>query len=261
MNKLNIKNLNVTIQNNIILDKVSFDAQQGDVLAIVGLNGAGKSTLLKAIMNHFQLKIRGSIKYNGNELVGLDTDKIAKFNIFYGSQNPTELEGVQMLEFLKIVANATKTEKISFANLFKQVDSSLKTLGLPQEILNRSVNVGFSGGQKKKNEILQAELFNPSLILLDEIDSGLDVDAMQIISKYINNNRTNRITIIVSHHLEFLNIIKPNKVLVLSNGTVAKIGDKKILEQIEKEGYKSFKTKEKHTDFSNEDPFLTCKIN
>jgi Fe-S cluster assembly ATP-binding protein len=261
MKKLIVKNLHAKVQNSDILHNISFNATLGDVLAIVGLNGAGKSTLLKAIMNHFSLSIKGSIKYGNDQLVGLETDKIAKLNIFYGSQNPTELDGVSMVEFLKLVANSTKTTKVGFYDLYKSINNALTMLGLPQDILNRNVNVGFSGGQKKKNEILQATLFNPELILLDEIDSGLDVDAMKTISQYINKNKKNRITIIVSHHLEFLDIIKPNKVLVLSNGSVARIGGKEILNKIEKEGYKSFNLKTKNQLFSIEDSFLSCKKN
>jgi Fe-S cluster assembly ATP-binding protein len=261
MKKLIIKNLNVKIQSNNILNNISFNVNEGDVLAVVGLNGAGKSTLLKAIMNHFSLNIKGSIKYGDNQLVGLDTDKIAKLDIFYGSQNPTELEGVQMIEFLKLVANSTKITKVGFYDLYKSINNALGMLGLPQDILNRNVNVGFSGGQKKKNEILQAILFNPTLVLLDEIDSGLDVDAMKTISQYINKNKKNRITIIVSHHLEFLNIINPNKVIVLSNGNIAKIGGNEILTKIEKDGYKSFNVGTKDQLFSIEDPFLSCKRN
>jgi Fe-S cluster assembly ATP-binding protein len=260
MNKFDVQNLTVKIQNNRILSRISFNVKQSDVLAIVGLNGAGKSTLLKAIMNHFNLNITGSIKYNDKQLVGLDTDQIAKLNIFYGSQNPTELDGVQMIEFLKLVANATKSTKVGFYDLYKSINVMLTRLDLPQDILNRSVNVGFSGGQKKKNEILQAELFNPSLMLLDEIDSGLDVDAMKIISNYINQHKKNRITIIVSHHLEFLDIIKPNKVLVLSNGVVAKNGGAEILKTIKSDGYKNFTSKNNTGKaFTIEDPFLTCK--
>jgi Fe-S cluster assembly ATP-binding protein len=132
-------------------------------------------------------------------------------------------------------------------------------LGLPDEILTRNVNVGFSGGQKKKNEILQSELFNPNLILLDEIDSGLDFDAIKLIANFINKNRPKRITIVVSHHLEFLQQIKPNKAIILVDGKVVKTGNISLVKEIEKNGYKQYtKNVQKNPDFEITDPYLAC---
>jgi Fe-S cluster assembly ATP-binding protein len=132
-------------------------------------------------------------------------------------------------------------------------------LGLPEEILTRNVNVGFSGGQKKKNEILQSELFNPKLILLDEIDSGLDFDAIKLIAGFINKNRKKRITILVSHHLEFLHQIKPNKVVILVNGKIVKNGNISLVKDIEKNGYRQYtKNIKKQSDFEITDPYLAC---
>ncbi|GHU48670.1 ABC transporter ATP-binding protein [Bacilli bacterium] len=237
-------------------------ASKGDVIAILGPNGAGKSTLLKCIMKHFNVRItKGSINYDSHNLNKMTTDQIAKLGVFYATQNPTELDGVQMLEFLKLVANKNNAKTMPFMQLYSTIQDSLKTLELPTEILTRNVNVGFSGGQKKKNEILQAKLFNPSLILLDEIDSGLDIDAMKIISNFIVKNKPNCVTIVVSHHIEFLKILRPSKVFVLVNGSTAKIGDKNLVKVIEKDGFKNFvtNTSKNEADFEKSDPFLVCR--
>ncbi|MDR3330144.1 MAG: Fe-S cluster assembly ATPase SufC [Mycoplasmataceae bacterium] len=260
MTEIKVTNLSVKIGTKKVLNKISFSAIKGDVFAIVGPNGTGKSTLLKSIMNHFNVHItNGSITFNGKNIKNLATDKIAKFGVFYATQNPTELEGIQTLEFLKIIVNETSKDKVGFYQLYSRINDLMKSLDLPQEILTRNVNVGFSGGQKKKHEILQAQLFNPSLLLLDEIDSGLDIDAIQIIADFINKNRKDRITIIVSHHLDFLYSLKPNKVLVLIDGSIAKIGDLSLVKKIEKNGYKQFIPKQKNQpDFEITDPYLAC---
>jgi Fe-S cluster assembly ATP-binding protein len=256
-----IKGLSAKIGSKTILHNFSLSANKGDVIAILGPNGAGKSTLLKSIMKHFSVKItKGNIDYDSHNLNKMTTDQIAKLGIFYTTQNPIELDGVQMLEFLKLVANKNSTKNLSFMQLYSNIQDSLKTFELPNEILTRSVNVGFSGGQKKKNEILQAKLFNPSLILLDEIDSGLDIDAMKIISNFIVKNKKNCVTIVISHHLEFLNILQPTKVYILVDGYTAKIGDKNLVKVIEKDGFKNFikNAPKKQEDFEKSDPFIIC---
>ncbi|MDR2369543.1 MAG: Fe-S cluster assembly ATPase SufC [Mycoplasmataceae bacterium] len=255
-----IKNLTTTFDKKKILTSASFTAQQGDIIAILGPNGAGKSTLLKAIMHHFQVQIEsGQIIFNKQDITNWSTDKIAKLGVFYATQNPTELDGVQLLEFFKVISNENSPEKIGFYQLYAKITDLLKSLGLPNEILTRNVNVGFSGGQKKKNEILQSELFNPKLILLDEIDSGLDFDAIKLIAHFITRNAKKRITIIVTHHLEFLQQIKPNRVIVLINGKIVKIGDITLATEIEKNGYKQYiKGVSKHQEFDIVDPYLSC---
>jgi Fe-S cluster assembly ATP-binding protein len=180
--------------------------------------------------------------------------------IFYSAQNPIELEGIQLLEFFKIIASENTSKKAGFYQLYTKINQLLKSLDLPNELLTRNVNVGFSGGQKKKNEILQAQLFQPSIILLDEIDSGLDFDAIKIIANFINKNRSKRITIIVSHHLEFLQTVKPTKVILLINGQIIKTGAISLAKEIEKNGFKKYlPTNKKETDFEITDPYLSCQ--
>ncbi|MDR1234542.1 MAG: Fe-S cluster assembly ATPase SufC [Mycoplasmataceae bacterium] len=259
MKTLQITRFNASFGKKQILRNISLTAKQNDVIAILGPNGTGKSTLLKAIMHHFSINTSGSIEFNSQEITNLPTDKIAKLGIFYATQNPIELEGIQTLEFFKIIANENTENKIGFYQLYSKINELLEKLDLPSEILTRNVNVGFSGGQKKKNEMLQSQLFNPSLILLDEIDSGLDFDATKLIASFINKDRKNRITFIVSHHLEFLHQVKPTKVLIMINGEIVKIGNISLIKEIEKNGYKQYAPKNQNdSDFEITDPYLTC---
>ncbi|MDR0739738.1 MAG: Fe-S cluster assembly ATPase SufC [Mycoplasmataceae bacterium] len=260
MNILKIHNLTTLFDKKRILNDISLTARQPEVIAILGPNGAGKSTLLKAIMHHFSMKTQGSIKFNNHELTKMSTDKIAKLGVFYATQNPIELEGVQTLDFLKIIANENSPkQKVGFYQLYSKINELIKLLDLPSEILTRNVNVGFSGGQKKKNEILQSQLFNPSLILLDEIDSGLDFDATKLIANFINKKRHERITFIVSHQLEFLHQVNISKVIILIDGKIVKIGGTALIREIEKNGYKQYAANIKsEADFEITDPYLTC---
>ncbi|MDR0857132.1 MAG: Fe-S cluster assembly ATPase SufC [Mycoplasmataceae bacterium] len=240
MPALILENIDINIGDKRILNNINLKLEDRDVVALVGPNGVGKSTLLKAIMNHPSTIIsRGNIELNGEKLVGLSTNKIAKKGIFYCPQDPPMLEGVQTLDFLKLIAKNSR-ESNDFSTSYKKIQSSLKELELPQEILLRDINVGFSGGQKKKLEILQSNLFVPKIMLLDEIDSGLDIDAVKIIAKHIKEIAKHTIIILISHHNEFISAVKPNKVVVLHNGTISEVGSSKIIKRIDKEGYKSF---------------------
>ncbi|MDR2823347.1 MAG: Fe-S cluster assembly ATPase SufC [Mycoplasmataceae bacterium] len=260
MHNLILQKLRIAIQDKLILKDFSLNVKQNDVVALMGPNGAGKSTLFKAIMHHFNVRqLKGRVSYDGHNLNDKSTDEIAKLGIFYATQNPTELDGVQMLEFLKLISNQSHAEHTPFYQLFTSINQTLKTLDLPSEILSRNVNVGFSGGQKKKSEILQAQLFDPSLILLDEIDSGLDIDATKIIANFINQRRKKSITLVISHNVEFLELLKPNKVIILANGEIAKTGNQSLIKKIESLGFKPFiKNVQADEDFTKEDPFLTC---
>jgi Fe-S cluster assembly ATP-binding protein len=172
-------------------------------------------------------------------------------------QNPIELNGVKNIDLLKLITS--KNDKnMDFSQSYKTIINGIKELNLPTEILTRDVNVNFSGGQKKKNEILQATLSNAKVLLLDEIDSGLDIDAMKIIAKYINNQKKHSIILIVTHHLEFLKFIKPTKVIVLVDGTKVKEGQQDIIKVIESKGFEPYidKNKRDEENFKKTDPFI-----
>lgn len=255
MKNFKIDNLSCKIDNKLILSNVSLNAQTGDLIAILGSNGAGKSTLLKAILNHYSITTKtGKITFNSKNITNLDTTSIAKLGFFYCMQNPIELSGVKNLDLLKLISNVNN-KTTDFSTTYKLITNGLNHLSLSNEILTRDVNVNFSGGQKKKNEILQSILFNPQVLLLDEIDSGLDIDAMKIIAKYINEQKKKAIILVVSHHLEFLNYIKPTKVIVLANGKKVKEGKENIIKSIEKNGYEQF-NKKSENEFSKTDPFI-----
>lgn len=242
-NKLIVKNLSINIGEKSILKKINFDCQNGDCIALIGPNGAGKSTLLKTIMHHFNTKVvDGSIIFNGIDITKKSTYEIARMGFFYIDQTPVELEGVPMIEFFKDIIRI-HNPKVSFVDVYKKINNLFDDLSLDKSLLSHDVNVGFSGGQKKKNEIIQSQLLNSQVLLLDEIDAGLDVDATRTIEKYINTTRKEHITIVVSHDLDFFKILKPNKVIILANNKIAKIGDYELIEEIKKDGYKNYEQK------------------
>lgn len=237
IHNFSLKKVAIEVDKNIFLKNINFSLKTGDVLAVLGPNGAGKSSLLKAIMSHYNYVIKsGQIFLDKQDITSLSTDKKAKQGLFYCNQNPVELDGVQMLEFYKLISKDSK----NFFEFYKSIHNSMTEVGLKHELLKSSVNVGFSGGEKKRNEILQAKVIKPTIMLIDEIDSGLDLDAIKMVAKYINENKKNWITIIVSHHIDFLKKIKPNKSIVLIDGEIAKSNQKNIVNFIEKNGFKSF---------------------
>lgn len=263
MAKLEINNLHINIGSKKILNKVNATINSGDVVAIMGPNGHGKSTLLKAIMGHYSIQInRGLIKFKNKVLNKLETDERARLGLYLASQAPEEIPGVSNLDFLKSAINARRKTSIALPELFNKVQSALKSLKMSPELLKRSVNEGFSGGEKKKNEILQLKIINPEFAMLDEIDSGLDVDALKVITKelknWISEDKT-RTLIIVSHYERLFKLIQPNKVFVIVNGLIITQGDYKLANRIDREGYdwirKQFKIEFKENE-KNENDFI-----
>lgn len=268
MAKLEISNLHVNIGSKKILNKVNATINSGDVVAIMGPNGHGKSTLLKAIMGHYSIQInRGIIKFKNKVLNKLETDERARLGLYLASQAPEEIPGVSNLDFLKSAINARRKTSIALPELFNKVQSALKSLKMSPELLKRAVNEGFSGGEKKKNEILQLKIINPEFAMLDEIDSGLDVDALKVITKelknWINEDKT-RTLIIVSHYERLFKLIQPNKVFVIVNGSIITQGDYKLANRIDREGYdwirKQFKIEFKENEKNQSDFILEDSI-
>lgn len=240
---LNIKNLSVkVIDSDInILNKLNLEIGNGEVHAIMGPNGTGKSTLAKIIMGHYQYEVtNGSIKFNNKDITKLSVDERAKLGIFLSMQDPTVIDGVSNSEFIRTAQNEINGSKTNLYEFIKNMESSLDDLKLDSNMIHRSINKDFSGGEKKKNEILQLKLLKPKFIILDELDSGLDVDSLKIVSKNINNylkeNKDCSI-LIITHYPRILEYIKPDYVHILKDGNIKKTGDMKLALEIEKNGY------------------------
>lgn len=238
---LKINSLSVNIKDKEILKNVNIDVQDGDIVAILGPNGHGKSTILKSIFNHYTTtKTNGDIIFNDVNINELSPDEISKLGMFICVQSPDEIQGVNMIDFLRSISNSHSESGVKISELYKNIETSLKKLNLNREILKRSVNGNFSGGEKKKSEILQMLLINPKLLLLDEIDSGLDVDSLNniidIVKEWYASSSKNSI-VIVSHNERIFEKITPNKVILIYNGEVKKVGGKEIIDKVNKEGY------------------------
>ena len=240
---LSIKNLVVSLKNEDkkILDGLSLEVGNGEVHAIMGPNGTGKSTLSKAIMGHFLFEVNdGEIVFNGVKINDLSVDERAKLGIFLAMQDPTVIDGVTNSEFLKTSSEEITGKHIDYFKFITEVNNSLKDLEFSKDMIHRHVNAGFSGGEKKKNEVLQIKMLKPKLIILDELDSGLDVDSLKIvcenINKYKNENPDTSI-LIITHYPRILEMIKPDYVHVMKNGTIVKTGDISLATLTEKVGY------------------------
>lgn len=236
-----IKNLKVNIEDKEILKGLNLKLKQGEVHAVMGPNGAGKSSLAEAIMGHPSLSISGSIKLDEEEIIELSADERAKKGIFLAFQNPEEVEGVKVSNFIR-KAVASKDNKSNdldaMVSIHKELTKSAKELGMSEDFLKRELNVGFSGGEKKRLEVLQMLSMKPKIIILDEVDSGLDIDGIKIIAEAIKKlNDGTRAFLIITHYPRILKYIKPNFVHILSNGKIVKSGEERLAHEIEEKGY------------------------
>ena len=243
---LSVKDLSVAIESKTILNNLSLDINEGEVHAIMGPNGSGKSTFSNVLAGKEEYEIlQGEIEFNGNNLFDLNIEERSLEGLFLAFQYPVEVPGVTITPFLQAAINSRlkaqgegEVDALKFA---KNLRESANQLGFSTEMLKRSVNEGFSGGEKKRFEILQMSILNPKLSILDETDSGLDVDAFKVVTKGINNLKNGKSSfLIITHYERLLNHIVPDYVHVMVDGKIIKSGDKSIAEYIEQNGYYNF---------------------
>ena len=244
MSTLKINNLHATVDGKEILKGVNLEISEGETVALLGPNGHGKSTLLSVIMGHPRYKVtEGSIYFDDKNVLELSVDERSKLGLFLGMQTPSEIPGVINSDFLKAAVNARREKPISTYNFYKVLDQATKELKMPFDLATRSLNEGFSGGEKKRNEILQLELLQPKIALLDEIDSGLDVDAMQVVANVIKKEQSNgRGFLIISHYARLYDLVHPTRAVVMINGRIAIDGGPEVFKRIDQEGYEFIKT-------------------
>ena len=243
MSLLKINDLHAETSGKKILQGLELEIKPGEVHAIMGPNGSGKSTLGKVLARHPEYIVtRGNLAFKGEGIHGLEPHEIAQQGLFLAFQYPTEIPGVSNMEFLKASVDAhhkaNGKEQLNTTDFVRSVRALAEELGLNAEFLKRGVNEGFSGGEKKRNEILQLKLLNPELAILDETDSGLDIDALKVVAKGINDFRSDQNAILlITHYQRLLDYIVPDYVHVLADGKIVQSGDKKLALELEQKGY------------------------
>ena len=238
---LEIKDLHVSIEDKEILKGVNLTINTGEIHAIMGPNGTGKSTLSSAIMGHPSYEVTlGELLLDGVNILELEVDERAKAGLFLAMQYPSEITGVTNADFMRSAINAKREEgqEINLMQFIKKLDKEMDFLDIDKDMAQRYLNEGFSGGEKKRNEILQLMMLEPKFAILDEIDSGLDIDALKVVSKGINEMRGEEFgALMITHYQRLLNYITPDKVHVMYGGKVVKSGGPELAKRLEEEGY------------------------
>ena len=241
---LKINNLKVTTSDKVILNNFNLIINDGEIHVIMGQNGVGKSTLSRVIMGDANYKvINGEIIFNGDNLNVLSTDERAKKGIFLAMQYPMEIEGVSNQDFLRTAIGSINNKRIGLYDFILKCEKGAEELYMNKDLIHRSLNVGFSGGEKKKNEVLQIKLLTPKFIILDELDSGLDIDSLRIVGENIKKYKDeypNTSIMIITHHPKILEYLNPDFVHIMSNGKIVKTGDYSLAFDIEKNGYNNY---------------------
>jgi Fe-S cluster assembly ATP-binding protein len=247
---IKIKNLHTEIDGNEILKGLDLNIGDGEVHAIMGPNGAGKSTLSYVLAGRDDYEVtNGAVELDGEDILEMEPDERAAAGLFLAFQYPVEIPGVQMTTFLKTAINSVRKargqEELDAIGLLKLMKTKCKELGISEEMMKRAVNVGFSGGEKKRNEVLQMAMLEPKFAVLDETDSGLDIDALKIVADGVNALRAqNRSFLVITHYQRLLDYIKPDYVHVLADGKIVKSGDASLALELEEKGYAEFTGKE-----------------
>ena len=249
---LNVKKINVEVENKKILNDFSLEINSGEIHAIMGPNGVGKSTLSRVIMgdNNYKL-LSGDVLFNNESILGLKTDERARLGMFLAMQYPTEIPGISNQDFLRTAMAQNDDKRIGLYEFILKCEKASEELKMNKSLIHRDLNCGFSGGEKKKNEVLQIKMLKPKLIILDEIDSGLDVDSLRIVSENIRDYKKDNpdtSIIIITHHPKILEYLVPDYVHIVSHGQVIKTGNKDLAIEIEKNGYNSYINKENVID-------------
>ncbi|WP_079526948.1 MULTISPECIES: Fe-S cluster assembly ATPase SufC [Halobacillus] len=238
---LEIKDLHVEIEGQQILKGVNLTITGGEFHAVMGPNGTGKSTLASAVMGHPKYEVtQGEILLDGKDVLEMEVDERAQAGLFLAMQYPSEISGVTNSDFLRSAINAQREEgdEISLMKFIKEMDATMDTLDMDKNMAQRYLNEGFSGGEKKRNEILQLMMVQPAIAILDEIDSGLDIDALKVVAKGINQMRNDSFgCLMITHYQRLLNYITPDKVHVMMQGRVVKSGGPELAQRLEEEGY------------------------
>ena len=239
--KLEIKKLNVKVDDKKILNDFNITIDKGEIHAIMGPNGTGKSTLSRVILGdeHYLVE-SGDILVDGNSILKLETDERAKLGIFLCYQNPISIDGISNSEFIRTAINSCNDKPVGLYEFIKNIEKNIDELNMNHDMIHRSLNSGFSGGERKKNEILQMKMLKPKFIIFDELDSGLDVDSLKTvcdnIKEYLKDNPDTSV-LLITHYTRILEFIKPNFVHMMKDGTIIQSGDYSLAKKIEKHGY------------------------
>lgn len=241
---LSIKNIDVLVEKKSVLKNFSLDIDKGSIHVIMGPNGVGKSTLSRVIMGDNNYKTKsGSITFNEEDITNMSTDARSRLGIFLAMQYPLEIDGVSNQDFLRTAMSSHQEKNVGLYDFIVNCEKATEELKMDKNLIHRSLNVGFSGGEKKKNEVLQIKLLKPKFIILDEIDSGLDVDSLKIVSQNIveyKKDNPDTAILIITHLTKILEYIKPDYVHVVGDGHILKTGDYSLALDIEKYGYKKY---------------------